>query len=249
MKAQSSHPEREVCNILYASLHRCMSRNYPLELNSSCGAIFSSCLFALVSFTRPIWPVFTRPQIWGAKRGEKCSRVLRVLPDHPPPSHRLQGLPDVSLLHPRFVKCWLPCFRYFYGPPKPLTKDSSSSSASRSAGNPKTHPLYSRKISAPGKFSASFVHFPSSYFICWAWYAMARLQIFSSLFVWTDLTSLGIILLQAIQPPSKLKLCLIHLLDTNSEHLKKVNGGGPLGGSHCPFYNRPLLSFNFRPPI
>jgi len=41
------------------------------------------------------------------------------------------------------------CQIYFYGPPKPLSKDSSSSSASRSAGNPKPHPLYSRKISAP----------------------------------------------------------------------------------------------------
>lgn len=41
------------------------------------------------------------------------------------------------------------CQLYFYGPAtKPLTKDSSSSGL-RSAGNPKTHPLYSRKISAP----------------------------------------------------------------------------------------------------
>lgn len=40
------------------------------------------------------------------------------------------------------------CQLYFYGPPKPLTKDSSSSSGIRSA-NPKAHPLYSRKISAP----------------------------------------------------------------------------------------------------
>jgi len=38
------------------------------------------------------------------------------------------------------------CQLYFYGPPKPLTKDSSSGSRSASS---KTHPLYSRKISAP----------------------------------------------------------------------------------------------------
>ena len=37
----------------------------------------------------------------GANRDEKCSRVLRVLPDYSPSSHRLQGLPIVS------VSLWL----------------------------------------------------------------------------------------------------------------------------------------------
>ena len=39
-----------------------------------------------------------------------------------------------------------PSSRYFYGPPKPLTKESSNGQR-----DPKAHPLYSRKISAPGK--------------------------------------------------------------------------------------------------
>ena len=56
--------------------------------------------------------------------------------------------PCIFLILPavRNIHSYDPSSRYFYGPPKPLTKESSNGQR-----DPKAHPLYSRKISAPGK--------------------------------------------------------------------------------------------------
>ena len=144
-----------------------------------------------------------------------------MLPDHPPPPHRLQGLPAVSL-SPSSEEKLTSLFSDIFTALQNLSQRTAQAQAAQDLL------AIQRLIRFTAGKSLHLVNPHLPLFISQVHISSANpdgetvIHIFFSLFVWTDLTSLRIILLQAIAPPRNLP--------------KK-------GGLQCIFQSRPFPSF------